>query len=118
MSHSDYALTCTKLCPLHGVSLSRDEGTTSSEVYTSKLMDAMIDEKPQMKDDALLPSPCFHHSLFVVLVRGIVSPEEVGELVCSMKDSLQGLLRLNSMLDQFTAMAECSCLLWAKSVLF
>ena len=126
--------SCTKSCPFFKISQCRG-GTSSSDYVSTMLRSSSTvvcsgsrgrhESIPDCENPPSLlhaspppcsgPKLCLDHSLFTVLVRGIVSPTDAA----AMMERLQGqsppfLDVLESLLSQFSAMAACSCLLWAR----
>ena len=117
---------CTKPCPFYG-SLSGDFTSGSEYIsiilcnsYRSSSRCKEADDRDSSPSHTPLPaSPqlqlCLDHSIFVVLVRGLVSPEDIVVLMEQLqKQSPSSLASLDLLLNTFSAMSECSCLLWAR----
>lgn len=117
------SLTCAKHCPFYG-SLSGGGSCASGREYVFTVLHSSScgeeedDHHPPAPSHAsLLPCPplqlCLDHSLFAVLVRGLVSPEAVVQMVEILQGKSPSLGSLK-LLCTFCAMSECSCLLWAR----
>jgi len=114
---------CSQHSILHEVPLPTDRTTRASEDYALAVLSAAehtatmpplgVSSSAQSS-----PSPCLclDHSLFVVLVRGLLLPAHAGRLG---EEAVSGQNPiLNHLACQFAVMAECSCLLWARSGTF
>lgn len=59
-----------------------------------------------------VPSLCYDHSPFVMLVKQLLSPEELIKTVIQCTQSLPGVA--DHLVNSVYVMAECSCLVWAR----
>ena len=111
---------CTELCPLNKIALSRDDGKSSFS-YLSLITGAVreVEDSPSQPESmevdkcaaSSLQHLCFEHSIFVVLVRGFVSSDDLAKALEQMKFE-----HSSSILDQFCDMAQCCCLMWTRSL--
>lgn len=104
-------LSCTEHCVLYNPSDLQDSSYYISTIL--RLSGAHL--SPSLhKESVLLPEVClplcFCHSPFVMLVRHLLEPEVFVKLV----EDLCGSSVAQQLLGSVYAMAECSCLVWAR----
>lgn len=107
---------CSQHCVFRDVAVSQD-----STLYQFILPHRNL--SPRVPQDGLTPHLslhlCLHHSPFVMLVRQALSSERCTQLImqdlcsCAASDC-NGRSLSQQLLDSVCAMAQCSCLVWAR----